>query len=54
MRDQISRVDKCRTGKYGTGKCRTENAVTGKLRTENTWWKCRGGKCGTVSLREFN
>jgi len=26
MRDHISRVEKCRTGKYETGKCRTENA----------------------------
>jgi len=40
MRDQISRVEKCRTVKYGTGKCRTENAGL-----ENT---------GPVSLRELN
>jgi len=35
MRDQISRVEKCRTGKCGTGKCRTENAGVENARLEN-------------------
>ena len=34
MRNQISRVEKCSTGKYGTEKCRTK-CRTGKCRTKN-------------------
>jgi len=40
MKDQISRVEKCRTEKCGTGICRTENAGLENVEP--------------VSLREFN
>jgi len=46
IKDLISRVKKCRTGKYGTGKCRTENAGL-----ENGRPKIRGGKCRTRKCR---
>ena len=49
MRDQISRVEKCRTGKCGPGKC-----GTGKCRTGNASPKMQGGKCRTGKWRTGN
>ena len=47
MRDQISRVGKCRTGKCGTGKRKTENAGL-----ENKGPKLQGWKMQDLRMRD--
>jgi len=55
MRDQISRVEKCRTGKCGTGKCRTGNAGLENGGPENAGVEnAKLEYAGPVSLRELN